>query len=146
MAESQSHNAKSELCAYTLLENDIHEFKMIEGTREAADDYFDKVMKLYERAAQENPGQRVRILNDFSTVTLKVRMTYIYQKNKEIRAKRPAGIRGRVAILTPQSFLVPLAQMFMDILPKTGTDEMRLFVGDKRQEAIAWLLREESES
>jgi len=145
MSESQFHSADIELCAYNLLDHDIHEFRMIEGTREAADDYFARVMAIYERAALEKPGQRVRILNDFTTMTLRVRITYIFQKNKEIQARRPKGMRGRVAILTPQSFLVALAQMFIDIMPKSGGDEIHLFVGDKRQEAIAWLLREETE-
>jgi hypothetical protein len=132
----------NELCGYTLLEHNIHQFTLVQGSHAAADQYFDKVMRVFEEAARQSPGQLVLILNDFNNLTLGPRMPYLFQKSKEVSTKHPASVRGRVAILTPPSFIVSLAQMFIDLLPKSSGDQVRLFVGDKRAEAIEWLLRD----
>jgi hypothetical protein len=129
---------EGKLCAYTLLDNGVHELIFRESSREAIDEFFRHV----ESILKSTPGGDIaRYVVDVTQADRAVSMMGIIQRFRRLETQLPKRARGRTAILHPQGSLLSFADGLIRALAPTQ-DVTRFFPAGKRDEAIAWLLSE----
>lgn len=121
----------------TRLENGIYQFVFKEATTRAVDEWLTHAEWVIQNTP---PGETILTLYD-NTQAGMLPMNYGLQRSKEIMRKYPNRPPSRVAFLFPSGFIISLVEAFVGIL-RSRKDAVRFFQADRREEAIAWLLRD----
>ncbi len=120
----------------TLLENGIYQFVFKEATTRAVDEWIAQAETVIENTPS---GETIRALYD-NTKTGMLPMNYALRRANETMRKYPNRPPTRVAFLYMRGFLLSLAEAFVGML--RSRDTVRFFRADRRDEAIAWLLKD----
>jgi hypothetical protein len=131
-------------CIHRHLENGIHEFVFTESSRAAVDEWMSLLEQIYEQYADQTPELvRMSLIDVRQSGTLP--LNYFFKSWQDWNRKHPAptDTKGRVAGLhNVNEFVVGLVQSFANLFsPDT---KVSFFKGDKREDAIAWLLKEKA--
>jgi len=121
----------------TRLENGIYQFVFKEATTRAVDEWLIHA----ETVIQNTPsGEIIRALYD-NTQAGMLPMNYGIQRAKELIRKYPDRPSSRVAFVFQRGFIISLVEAFVGML-RSGSDVVRFFQAERRDEAIAWLLKD----
>ncbi len=127
----------NELCVYQVLDGQIHEFVFFEDSHEALAKGMSIVETIYQQFAGDN---RLRLLCDFAQSGMPP-MRYAIRLIQELDRRYPNRPLLRVAFLHSPGPLVKIALSLMQVIQRD--DKRRFFDVDERQQAIAWLLKED---
>ncbi|RMG81078.1 MAG: hypothetical protein D6712_16975 [Chloroflexi bacterium] len=122
---------------YTLWENGIHEFAFNPETDGEGDYFFPLLTDILRNTDPE--GVNLYII-DSRHAEGNVSMRNLVRRFRQLDVQIPHRAAGRTAVLQPPSLMVQLADLLVSTLAP-GKDKTRFF-GDKRDEAVAWLLEE----
>ncbi len=130
---------QKQVVIYTLLENGIHEFKFLESSVNAIDQWIAKT----EELTREVPADTtMRALYDQVQSGMQP-AAYAFRVSQAMLKKYPNRAPTRTVFLVNKSFFVSLMQSFISLLRTANKDKVKFFNGDQRAEAIAWLLRDD---
>jgi hypothetical protein len=134
-----SDTAGSVRCAYTRLDNGIHELIFRESSRDAIDEFFRHV----ESILKQTPNTEIaRYIVDVTQADRPVSMMGIIQRFRKLETSMPRRARGRTAILHPQGSMLSFVDGLIRALAPTQ-DVTRFFPAEKRAEAETWVLSDE---
>ena len=123
-------------CSYTRLENGVHEFIFRESSREAIDEFFRQL----EPILKTTPTTEIaRYMVDVTQADRAVSMMGIIQRFRKLETSMSRRARGRTALLHPQGSMLSFVDGLIRALAPSQ-DRTRFFPGEKRDEALAWVL------
>ena len=125
------------LCTYTLSENGIHEYHILEPSRAAIDEWLQMMTTLVEMLNQQESNDPVLMIVDYSTITagapINYVMTSLQRWNKTVYRRR----RAHVGVIMGNSAIISV----VDLMLRTFrlADTVHLFRSNDKEPAYAWL-------
>lgn len=120
-------------CAYTRLDNNIHEFVFLKSNYQAIDEW----IALSEQALQEvGTANRFVQLVD-ATIVTGLPLAYAYQQVKLLESRYAHIEEWRIAFLLQQSTMRYMINAYIKMLKMAVVGQF--FAPNQRDEAIAWL-------
>lgn len=138
MSEANQQQEEKQVVDYILHDNGIHEFIFYESSRKAVDAWITKTEEI-TAASEATPDQTVRYLYNQVTSGMQP-ANYAFRRSQDMIKKYPKRARSRTVFLTNPGFFVSLMDAFVKLLRTEDKDRVQFINGDKRDEAIAWLL------
>ncbi len=125
---------------YTQLENGIHQFVFYDSAKGTVDTFFERL----EIILATTPHTEIaRYILDVSQGSREISLVGMTQRFRRLETQFAHRARGRTAVLHKPGAIMAFFDNFVRTLAPSR-DMTRFFSVEKRQEAIAWLLREES--
>lgn len=126
-------------CEYSITEQGIHQLIFRESTKEAIDEFFHVVERIFTATAKE-PTNRY-IIDITQAGERDVSLVSNVQRFRRLETLFPNRPRGRTVILHRPGLAYNFIDSFIRALAPSR-DVTRFFPVDKRDDAIAWLLSE----
>jgi hypothetical protein len=131
-------DVKEEVVTYSKLQNGIHEFVFHESSRRALDQWIAKLEEIY-RATPE--GEIIRSIYDQVESGMQP-AAYASRISNDMLKRLPHRNATRTVFLVNKSFFISIMESFVRLIER-NTDKTRFIDGEKRDEAIAWLLADD---
>src|SRR5262245_36132174 len=126
----------SEACAYTLHDNGIHEFALLQPTPRGVDELVNRINTLYDTTP---PGQLLRELIEFRGGLPPI--SYAMKRAREQLARYPNMPTIRAVVMYDSnlfiSFVMPLANL---LFSRFSSITVKYLPTSRREAAIEWLL------
>jgi hypothetical protein len=126
-----------EVCSYTLHDNGIHEFVLLEPSKRGVDELVGRINQLYDSTPS---NEKLRELIQFRGGMPPI--SYAMQRAREQMARYPSLPSLRVVIMYDTnlfiSFIMPLANILFSRADKIN---MKYMPTNKRDAAFEWLLQ-----
>jgi hypothetical protein len=126
-------------CSHTPLKNGIHEIKVLQPTRAAVNQFAEIMSGLYE--GKQPTDKPMRFLMDI-TDGRGLPINYMVDRSREVLMRYPKRPPTRTAIMMRQSFSIRLVDTFIQVM-HLKHDVVRFFTDRQREEALAWLMRDD---
>ncbi len=130
---------ESRLCSHTHLENGIHEFVLADTTFAAVEVWLKILNALYVHALSQD---RILLLADVRRSSIQP-LTYAFRRMQKWLVVHPKRPHTRCAFLTHEDIVYALKAYFAQLVHTGGTDVVRFFSAEQRDDAVAWLLSDE---
>jgi len=129
---------KTEAVTYTKLENGIHEFVFHESSRRALDQWVEKLEEIYHETPEEETIRAIydQVISGMQPAAYSFRIST--NMLKRLSHRNPA----RTVFLVNKGFFVSIMESFVRLIER-NVDKTRFIDGDKRDEAIEWLLADD---
>ncbi|MBL8162350.1 MAG: hypothetical protein JNJ61_10230 [Anaerolineae bacterium] len=133
-----SEAANTPRCAYTRLDNGIHEFIFYDTSKQAVDDFF----RILEGVLTQTPHtETARYIVDITKGDKEVSLVVMVQRFRRLEAQIPHRARGRTVVLHKPGLILSFIDSFVRALAPSR-DVTRFFPVAERDAAIEWLLAE----
>jgi hypothetical protein len=123
-------------CIYTLHENGVHEFILLDNTRETFDNNLVLLKKALEKHPRTTPFREI-----FSLRGGMPSVSYAWHKTQNLLSSVPGRPVFRTAFLHQPGVILSLVQPFLKFMP--AGDRVRFFEPDQHEQAMQWLLEDE---
>ncbi|MBZ0284623.1 MAG: hypothetical protein K8L97_28050 [Anaerolineae bacterium] len=131
-----SEAAGGHKCAYTRLENGIHEFVFQDSSKATIDEFF----RILEGILTTTPKtETARYIVDVSQSDGVASLVAGAQRFRRMETQMPQRARGRTVVLHTSGGVLGFIDNFVRALAPSR-DITRFFPVDKREEAVEWLL------
>lgn len=121
-----------QLCQHHILENNIHEFVILDYSHKGADAFVTEFMKMI---AQNKQDQVSLVLADSSRGSLPLK--YVFDRMRTIYTTLPKSARkSRVALIHRPDIILGLVGGLVRGFPQSN---LQIFKPDEREAALRWL-------
>jgi len=124
---------------YTRLENGIHHIKLHESSKRAVDAWFEVMDTIYQNEA---PDATLRILVDVRAGMLP--LAYTLTAARAFIKRYPKRQASRVVFYHERDFLLSFVQTAVNLYRRRQSEQVAFFAADFYEQALAWLLADES--
>ncbi|MEO8393821.1 MAG: STAS/SEC14 domain-containing protein [Chloroflexota bacterium] len=130
-------NLATSKCTHIEHENGVHEFKLADSSIASYEAYLQILEPIYAQRTPDDPP--LRSLFDGGKTNLPI--NYSMRRAKDLSDRYPNVGRIRMAILSDSMVEIRLVDSFMRLFrfPKT---QLRFFAVSRRDDALAWLVKD----
>ncbi len=124
--------AMRQKCQYTILENGVHEFIMMEFSRSGVDAFIEALREMYSRVPY---GISRPILVDSSKGLQPI--SYLFAELRTVIRLQPGENPSKVSVIMPSGIIAGIVAELVRIFPHL---HVRIFKPEERRQAFEWLL------
>lgn len=123
-------------CVYRLLDNSVHEFVLMRGSRATIDEFIAQI----EQVVQTTPADVKRLILIDNSRALQP-LNYALWRLRQLALVFPQQKGSRVAVILYSTMTVTIMQGMLYAYPQINA---RFFRRGERDDALAWLLAEQT--
>lgn len=126
-------------CTYTLLENGIHHFLLLENSTKA----IAELVGIYEAATiqhqQDFPGEEIRVMMEFDKKGTPPVM-YAEKLYKDMMRRHPQLPKERIVYVHQFGTMMSIVTLVIPLFPSASKVTRKFYSREHKDEAITWLL------